>query len=91
MTNKFDLENEVLPLKFRCLGCPMVTLRSETLLYMSTPHREIALAHARVLIPQLRNGARSRAVWHGWRALDFDVSRRRHCNSRQIFCSFVIL
>ena len=27
----------VLPLKFMSLGCTMVTIRSETLLYMSTP------------------------------------------------------
>ena len=29
----------VLTLKFMSLGCTMVTLRSETLLYMSTPQR----------------------------------------------------
>ena len=36
---KFDPVKVVLPLKFMSLGCPMVTLKSETLLYMSTPQR----------------------------------------------------
>ena len=35
---KFDPVKVVLPLKFMSLGCTMVTIRSETLLYMSTPH-----------------------------------------------------
>ena len=34
---KFDQVKVVMPLKFMSLGCTMVTLRSETLLYMSTP------------------------------------------------------
>ena len=34
---KFEPIKEVLALKFRSLGCTVVTLRSETLLYMSTP------------------------------------------------------
>ena len=33
----FDQIKVILPLKFRSLGCAMVTLRSETLSYMSTP------------------------------------------------------
>ena len=36
-TKKFDPVKVDLPQKFRSLGCPMVILRSETLLYMSTP------------------------------------------------------
>ena len=32
---KFDLIKVVLPLKFMSFGCTMVTLGSETLLYMS--------------------------------------------------------
>ena len=36
---KFDPVEVVLLLKSMSLGCTMVTLRSETLLYMSTPHR----------------------------------------------------
>ena len=34
---KFDQAKVVLPLKFMSLGCIMVTLRSETLLFVSTP------------------------------------------------------
>ena len=34
---KFDLTKAVLPMKLSSPGCPMVTLKSETLLYMSTP------------------------------------------------------
>ena len=35
--HKFDPIKVVLPLKFKSLGCTMVTLRSETLLYIRTP------------------------------------------------------
>ena len=35
--NKFDQVKSVLPLKFMFLDCTIVTLRSEALLYMSTP------------------------------------------------------
>ena len=34
---KFDLTKAVLPMKLSSPGCPMVTIKSETLLYMSTP------------------------------------------------------
>ena len=40
-TKKFDPVKIVLPLKFKSLGCPMLTLRTETLLYMSTPQRDV--------------------------------------------------
>ena len=43
---KFDLIKLVLPLKFMSLGCTMVTLRAETLLYMSTPQYHVLLCHA---------------------------------------------
>ena len=35
---KFDQTKVVLPIKFMSLDCIIVTLRSETLLYLSTPH-----------------------------------------------------
>ena len=34
---KFDLTKAVLPMKLSSPGCTVVTLKSETLLYMSTP------------------------------------------------------
>ena len=37
---KFDPEKVVLPLKIMSLGYTMVTLKSERLLYMSTPQRD---------------------------------------------------
>ena len=39
MMKKFDLIKLILPMKFMSLGCTMVTLRSETLLFMSTPQQ----------------------------------------------------
>ena len=36
----------VLPLKFMPLGCTRVTLRSETLLYISTPQWKVLLDHS---------------------------------------------
>ena len=36
---KFDLTKAVLAMKLSSPGCPMVTLKSETFLYMSTPDR----------------------------------------------------
>ena len=41
---KFDLIKPVLRLKFMSLGYTMVTLRSETLLYMSTLHHYDSLS-----------------------------------------------
>ena len=40
---KFDLTKVVLLLKSMSLGCTMVTSRSETLLYMSTPHSLVSV------------------------------------------------
>jgi len=38
---KSDQLNAVLPMKFMLLGFSKVTLRSETLLYMSTPQQDM--------------------------------------------------
>ena len=41
METKFDMAKVVLPMKSSSLGCTMATLKSKTLLYMSTPECHI--------------------------------------------------
>ena len=43
----------ILPLKFMFLSCTLVTSRSETLMYMSTPHRQVWTV----------NGSTKKKIW----------------------------
>ena len=77
---KFDLTKAVLPMKLSSLGCTMVTLKSETLLYLSTPE----------LDSRLRSDRQPHSVLVKFSVSDGDilslVTRYRRCFAS---CSFV--